>query len=472
MQLSVVFCVAAALAPAQAQLWNELSSLGNEVSSVGSMVSHTFTGEEESKGCDCDCCQVSQRYPAEVERLSTNEKLEYKCIHTEPSSSVCPAQCTAKDRHDILEKKEFVEKGSIVDYSRYCLYNCRPAYSVVGSACLSAGSGAPGVPGPLPHGGGMFGDHELKIADFANAPGAADAGAPAGTVAEELSDAAKEAMKTKHVTWDLRPVLAERVRAEAAAATARGIAAGERIKMSDRQIERDALNLNKIGKVIATQYSSIEPEFLLVKANATDAGDYAAEAFKTLQLAKAEATQVAQRTRELAAKLIAEAAKPAAAHEAETYAKRMHWGESADNRQVVAQKVGAVYAAAASTAGARTNEYTVAAEGYLKKERELEVAIKNKDNAIEKMTQDGDRLGANVLRRQVRRMRQQLEEAKANKEASEATSKKAAGLVNQFQVAGQQAADRAAYLYDYLHQATPPPPPMMEVAPPPSVWAR
>lgn len=77
------------------------------------------TGDDDVPSCGCDCCDVVPRRPDEVAFGVT--------IQCAPSSkhdaSLCPSQCRTDEDDQVLPTVQ----GDVVDYFRFCYFECKPA---------------------------------------------------------------------------------------------------------------------------------------------------------------------------------------------------------------------------------------------------------------------------------------------------------------------------------------------------------
>mmetsp|Transcript_18106 Transcript_18106/g.30563 ORF Transcript_18106/g.30563 Transcript_18106/m.30563 type:complete len:419 (+) Transcript_18106:34-1290(+) len=81
--------------------------------------------------CSCDCCSVAQRRPDE-----RKNQMGLKCAPSEGHSrELCSSQCRPSD-----EAVGFLAKDRLLDYTRFCFYDCKPPQghlSALASQCLS-----------------------------------------------------------------------------------------------------------------------------------------------------------------------------------------------------------------------------------------------------------------------------------------------------------------------------------------------
>ncbi|CAE7395920.1 unnamed protein product [Symbiodinium sp. CCMP2592] len=89
-----------------------------------------------SIGCSCDCCNVAQRRPDERQGV-----VGVKCAPAEGHSrEVCAEQCQTSPRDEVLG---LVARDEVVDYARFCFYECKPPSgltSALSSQCLALAS--------------------------------------------------------------------------------------------------------------------------------------------------------------------------------------------------------------------------------------------------------------------------------------------------------------------------------------------
>jgi len=82
--------------------------------------------------CSCDCCSVALRRPEERK----DNIQSFKCAPSqEHSPDLCGPQCRPSD-----EAVGFLAKDRLLDYTRFCFYDCKPSQghlSLLASQCLS-----------------------------------------------------------------------------------------------------------------------------------------------------------------------------------------------------------------------------------------------------------------------------------------------------------------------------------------------
>eukprot|EP00933_Yihiella_yeosuensis_P045835 TRINITY_DN41260_c0_g1_i1.p1 TRINITY_DN41260_c0_g1~~TRINITY_DN41260_c0_g1_i1.p1 ORF type:complete len:442 (+),score=126.80 TRINITY_DN41260_c0_g1_i1:153-1478(+) len=69
--------------------------------------------------CSCECCNVASRRPDE--RVANTG---VKCAPSEERASTCGTECQPANEDPILG---LIAKDSVVDYSRFCFYECKPS---------------------------------------------------------------------------------------------------------------------------------------------------------------------------------------------------------------------------------------------------------------------------------------------------------------------------------------------------------
>mmetsp|Transcript_46319 Transcript_46319/g.108533 ORF Transcript_46319/g.108533 Transcript_46319/m.108533 type:complete len:463 (-) Transcript_46319:63-1451(-) len=412
------------------------------------------------KTCSCTCCMATERAEQEVERSADGSLLTHKCVHPNPATEECPTECVARDRRHTLEEEQYVKRGSALDYARYCFHNCLPAVLINGGQCAS--------PENFNQTAGVFdlpkaakwspGDLKEAVESSPKAPEAKSVEAAADAAAQE---------ELKKVSWDLRGVLAQRARAEAGAAAARAAYAAERAKLHSEEIKRSTKMLDKVKKAVMKESKTYEPDFQLSKANATIAGAAAVESYNALKKAKASLRKVGKETRELARKMIQDAAAESAKIEAENYAKRMHFDETDSYRRQVANTASFPYVAAVSTGVQRSAQYEQAAAQAEQLAREAKIKMDDAEKEAKQLAANGDRIAAGMKRREATAFRHQAEDSDATALKYRATAAEARDSAAQWQDAAEKAAAQVAFQYDQSVFTTAPPPPIVALPQPP-----
>lgn len=437
---------------------------------------HTFEDlTTETKQCSCSCCLVSERLQQDVAQLSAEKSdlLTHQCVHLRPSSSECPLECAARDRSHNLEKEEFVKPGAPIDYARYCHSSCAPTVARAGASCAALADGASALGGSGLN--GAQGDEPPSGWSPADAYKYKNKNTPEQEAEEReqlraKAEAEAEEAEEKRLTWDMRKVLAGRVRAEAGAATSRSTLSAEMVKLHSHAIERSAKMLKKIKKAVQKEAKDFGPDLLLSKMNATNAGEAAKETFTTLKKAKAAMKGLRTRTRHAAEKIIKERTVKAAAAEAKSYTERLNLDKPDVYRRQVVGKAAQPYMKAVSTASERSIQYQRASESAAQHARNLRAQVAGEETAAQLLTEQGDKISAAMKSRTADALRLQAGDDEALSKQYAKTAKSAEKTAKAWQNAAFDVTKKVSYLYDQSVATTQPPPPLVAMPPPASLY--
>lgn len=435
----------------------------------------------DTKQCSCSCCLVSERLPQDVAQLSAEKEdlATHECVYLSPATSECPLECVARDRDHTLEKEEFVNPGAPVDYARYCHASCAPTLARAGASCGTVADGGAKASGPglknqpddePPSGWTPKEDYKYKPEFESGDREQLRAGE--AYVYEDTAKETAEEKEEKNLTFDMRKVLAGRIRAEAGAATSRSTLSAEMVKLHSHAIDRSAKMLQKIKKAVKKQAKDFGPDLLLSKMNATNAGESAKETYITMKKAKSVLKGVRSQTRRLAEKTIKEKAVKPAAEEAKSYTQRMNLDkpDPSGYRRQVTNNVALPYVKTASTALQASVKYQRAAEQTAQHARNLRAQVAGEQAAAQLLTEQGDKISASMKKRTADALRRQAEDDEALAKQYTETGKQAEETAKAWQNSAFDASKRAAYLYDLAGSTTQPPPPLVAMPPPATLF--
>ncbi|CAJ1400236.1 unnamed protein product [Effrenium voratum] len=456
MQIGLLLLVLSAAAQKEPGIFQKLAAAGEDF--LGRAVN-------DFGGCDCGCCVATERLDQELERSADGRLLlTHKCVHPNPSTEECPTECVARDRKHKLEEDQFVEPGSALDYARYCFHNCIPAVMINGGQCMQSSALAGNATGD---GLKKLSDEKPLLREEAEADAKVKAAAQAKAKAEAQADAAAEE-EVKQVTWDLRGIRAQRAAAERAAAEARAAYSAGRTKLHTLELARATKMLDRVKKAVSEEAKSYEPHLMSAQANATAAGDSAVEVYNVFKKAKAQLRKVGATTRQLAEKLIPEAAAAAAKSEAASYVARMHFGEPGFRRQA-ADAAALPYVTAVATGAQRAAQYRHAAEAAELDAREAQVDMDAAEKEAEALAKSGERVAVGMKKREAAALRHKAQDAEASAARSRATAEKALESAAAWQKAAQEVVEHSAYMYDLSVAKSSTLPPIVALPPPAAV---
>eukprot|EP00747_Dinoflagellata_sp_TGD_P091141 gnl/TRDRNA2_/TRDRNA2_164956_c0_seq5.p1 gnl/TRDRNA2_/TRDRNA2_164956_c0~~gnl/TRDRNA2_/TRDRNA2_164956_c0_seq5.p1 ORF type:complete len:521 (-),score=102.46 gnl/TRDRNA2_/TRDRNA2_164956_c0_seq5:158-1720(-) len=413
--------------------------------------------------CNCDCCEVESRWPGDEITITNNARLDYRCGKPYAVSSACPSQCSLQDGSSVIGLKL---GNDLVDYSRFCVYKCKPTTPTPGSTCrrlnatetsMSTEPTMNGV-GDNPYrsvavdkGEQSRPSWEPKKYKYSQQAAAEEDNA---TVTEKQASGEPSSAETKTMTWDLRKLIANRHRAEAGSEMTYAAAAGERVRKSAFSIKQASMLTKRMSDIISPAESEIDESMIQTEGNATAAEESAVTATKSVRLAEGMYDgSYLQDTRKLAEEAIEQAAAPAAEEEAKVDAKRFGWDKPDFWPKVLAVKAADPYMAQMSIAAQRASEYQSYAKSLVSQAKSVQDAAVNLNSIANALQSQGDKVGAATKFKQVkgliaRSKKMQAEAQKFWKVASD-TQK----TLPEWQSAAMGAANYAVAM------ATPPTPP-------------
>jgi len=115
-QQRAIALVVTLLLPATALAAADASALRGKSSQVAAAQGDPSDEGRDQPSCSCDCCDVVRRIPGEIQ-FGAGIKCSPSVQH---SSDMCGAQCSP-------DKEDTVLKDAVVDFERFCFFECRPA---------------------------------------------------------------------------------------------------------------------------------------------------------------------------------------------------------------------------------------------------------------------------------------------------------------------------------------------------------
>jgi len=115
-QQRAIALVVTLLLPATALAAADVSALRGKSSKVAAAQGDPNDEGRDQQACSCDCCDVTRRIPGEIQ-FGAGIKCSPSVQH---SSDMCGAQCSP-------DKEDTVLKDAVVDFERFCFFECRPA---------------------------------------------------------------------------------------------------------------------------------------------------------------------------------------------------------------------------------------------------------------------------------------------------------------------------------------------------------
>lgn len=429
--------------------------------------------------CTCDCCQVAERSPNEVEVLSSGRPWRYQCASPSTNSARCPAKCSVPNNEVVFWSAKLA-----IDYPRHCMSKCKPVLQTVGTKCVRLsieetelavsrdGNGRQYLPGRLPD-TSRFGAERGHGTLASGSGGYSNAGTggvrpaavettfpppekPAWQKEVELKrqqreDTAKAAEREKEeqfqVTLDMRKLVAERLRAEAGAAMAQGAAAGERVRLIEHAVKRNSALVKQVQKAIEPVESGIDASKAAADASATMAEESAREAEMIFRRATASVRPLLSETARLTRLMIEQQTVQAAKQEAKAYASRVGWDKPDNYVKVLSNRAEEPYMRAMVSAVQRVSQYEAYAKTLSEQARVARVEAADLTSRAKEMEAEGETFGVISERRQaqslLRKSEQLEEEATKMHQIVDETRQK----VTEYQAAGVKAGAYVAWRF-------------------------
>lgn len=327
--------------------------------------------------CSCDCCQTVERSPDEWITYTTGKVAKHKCDRPMGSNEdTCPNTCSLSNADQTL-----TSAFAAVDAKRFCLYKCKPVMSSVGVGCqrltmnemetsvTTNGNGREFLP--------------LTVEDSAVWDDTGRAGPAAANAGEDKSDwekeaeeevkvaekAAVEAVKEKQagqeITYDYRKLTAERLRAEAGAAMARGASSGERIRLDQHTVDQTNVHMAQLVEALGPVMPIIQQTVGLVEANKSAAVEASAMVAKSFNEAKFLSKTVFATVKAETEAGIKTSAQAAATEEAKAYVTLQGWDKPEKWGRILAMRQAQPYMQAVSAGVQRADEYERYAKGLI-----------------------------------------------------------------------------------------------------------
>jgi hypothetical protein len=304
----------------------------------------------------------------------------------------------------------------------------------------------------------------------APAPGPAPVPAPAPKEVDAVTTAAPmivaEAAKVEAVAvvkqpmmWDLRPLVAGRLRAEAGAAMAHAAASGEQVRVAAHTAHRNVGFLGLLKPAAVAAAGSLVAGAASAEASSSTSLAAADEATAVMKQAEKEAPELFKSARELALKQIEAIAGPAADAEAQAYARRMAWDKPPSYGKLVAYRAAEPYGQMAAVALQRVSQYEARAAGLVKEAQEARESVKLLPKHAEAMEALGDRLGAANERQKAQAMLGKAEAMDEEAVRSKSIAQDARNAEERWRHASEEALSNAWGVYTKAHG-----PPQMGIA--------
>lgn len=424
--------------------------------------------------CSCDCCESTKLKPHDFVTTSAGELITSICAkHAEPpgeeESETCPAQCASAEDGAILH----AAKGESLDYSRYCHYSCRPMSDALGSKCVmydkelasqastEGGNGKEIFPAPLDGVGSGLGEakggpmNEAEEEPVVGVSGTAEEEDEAEEVKKAVAkeekavdDAKAKKQADAEITYDMRKMVAERMRAEAGAMVSAGASSAEQTRLNVWKT-KDAVEEAKKARETATKMAAqVEGDVAGVEAAKTTAQEAERKTRNLLSKSKNFAASMMKDIKKLTEEEIKKEVAPWVQTRAEYRAEGKHLDKPEGWKKVVAARAADPYQRAVTAAVQRTAEYQRMANDFHNKALAAQQQANFLMPHVNLMEAHGDPVGAAVEKRKMLDLVKQAKDLQQQGQGYWTTANEAQGTISKWQEAGAQAAAYASWEYD------------------------
>lgn len=433
--------------------------------------------QQTSTPCSCDCCQVQKLLPINFVKQPDGKEITSACwkAGADPLSgahednAICPNTCQPPRDDKILTAAR-----GMLDYNRFCNYVCQPVTDAPGTSCVqfsgktykeasaedNGGNGKDLYPQPVLGIGSDFGSGATPKSAAAGpktteeaaaevAPAQAEAGAPEAE-AEEAAPAAKKAAPPQEklqIVYDMRKLIAERLRSEAGAAVASGAAAAERVRINEWTTKQNAELLKKIRTKYGAMAGKVEEGVSAIEADKNAADEAERKTKENLVAGRIFASKIVKETRDLADDAIKKAVEPCSAVAAKDRAEAKGLDKPEDWVKVVAARAANPYQKAVTDAVQRTSEYKNLADGLMDQAYGAQKQANSLISHVNILEAQGDLIGATIERKQVTNLLSRAKSLESQAKGYWNTAANTRETIPKWQMAAAQASAYAAWEY-------------------------
>lgn len=288
----------------------------------------------------------------------------------------------------------------------------------------------------------------LSIEDASGQTPAATAKAAAAPEKEDKED-------STHVRWDMRKLIAQRLRAEAGAEMSRAAATEQRIHSDKYTVDTNTKMALYVQKVLTPVAGKGQEAQVASESEAATSSEEAGITDQHLREAQVESQLVVAETKKLVKAEIRKQAMAAAKQEAEADAYMAAWDKPDNWGKTLAVKAAAPYLTEMVNAITRTSEYEGFSKGLLSQAKGAQAQAQSLVLHANQLQAQGDMLGYKTEEKKVQLLigKAKTLEEEANKfwKIADDTRK----TIPEWQMGGNMAAARAAW--EFKVSFTPPP---------------
>jgi len=433
---------------------------------------HIANQMQTSTPCSCDCCTVQKMLPMDQIPMPNGQKnIDSACMKatSDPTDAsggqgICPDQCQPSNDNQILSSAT----GQI-DYNRFCNYNCQPGTDRVGDLCVlfdkeyyeaaktDGGNGKEVYPEPL----AGLGSGLKKAVDEGAVPiksdqeqadvGDSQARAGEGDQEEDVALAPEDEKKAEapkvQIIYDMRKLIAERLRSEAGANVASAAAAAERVRINEWSTKQDLDKLKKLRTQYAAMGGKVEEKVAGVEAAKNQAEEAEANTKKNLAAGRIFATKMVNEVRSLTDAAIRGAVAPCVEKAANDKAEAKGLDKPKDWVKVVAARAANPYQKDVTDAVMRTSDYKNLADGLMDQAYGAQKQANTLINHVNVLEAQGDLVGATIEKKQVNNLLAKARGLQKQAAGYWNTAQSTRETIPKWQMAAQQAAAYSAWEY-------------------------
>eukprot|EP00929_Paragymnodinium_shiwhaense_P120187 TRINITY_DN92094_c0_g1_i1.p1 TRINITY_DN92094_c0_g1~~TRINITY_DN92094_c0_g1_i1.p1 ORF type:complete len:504 (-),score=127.01 TRINITY_DN92094_c0_g1_i1:147-1658(-) len=433
--------------------------------------------------CACECCQVIERLPNQYVTKANGEIEKETCsfpvfpedgeirLSETAETERCPRECVAPEVlattttdapgpiKTLVPSSQSLLRNTTVQLSGlpyviaedFCTDACVPIVPDIGTKCQSLSDVTTTSLLPASNLGAPTGmQPEGKDSSFGfGTEGSSDSGGPSTEIL--VTTPKPKGM----IDFDLRPLVAGRLRAEAGAVMAHAALSGQHVKAAALSTKLDAGLTEKLQPVAAAAEGTLTGLGAGADQSSSAALLSADEATATMKKAEEEAPKLFAETRKLAMDAIQKKAAAAADAEATLYAQRKAWDKPPSWGKLVAYRAAEPYGQMAAIAKLRETQYAARAKDLDGQAVAVRASVQEIPAHAAAMEALGDKLGAAAEREKIQVAMQQASDLEREAERSRGVAEEAAASEARWQTASNEAVQKAWDIYQANHPPEP-----------------
>lgn len=425
--------------------------------------------KDQNAACSCDCCQVTKLLPSHFVNRPGGQQVTSTCAKAQGApdgieNPTCPTQCAADK-----DNKNLAAAPGPMDYMRFCNYNCRPVADMEGAQCIQlsnrltkrvkasesgngkdlftepvlgfgSGLGFGGATGVAKAGG------DGKDKGKSNGNGNGNGNGQGGNKGSGGASGGNEEAKLK-VVYDMRKLVAERLRSEAGAAVSAGASSAEAVRLNTYNTKQATKKLKKISAQTIALAGSLEGGVTGVEGAKQTAEEAERKTGNMLKQGHNFAASMMKKVKKLTEAAIKKAIAPCVQTAADNIAEGKNLDKPKNWDRVVAARAANPYMAAVTAAVQRTAEYRRLSEATHAKALAAQLQANALMPHINVMEAQGDKLQAVVDRNKAKNLLKSAQALQAEAQGYWNTAQNTNNQISKWQAAATQAAAYAAWDY-------------------------